>query len=173
MDGKSVAGRPAGLWRRLAALLYDLLLVIALAFAATFAFLPFTRGEAILASTQGALGYAYRALLLLLAFGYFGGSWTRSGQTLGMKAWRIELVTAAGDRLRWPGALARFLLGTGMSILAVIGAWYLRRPPSALAAAGAAALLAPLALNFGWIPFNAARQSVQDLASSARVQRLP
>lgn len=173
MDEKSVAGRPAGLWRRLAALLYDLLLVIALAFAATFAFLPFTHGEAILASTQGAFGYAYRALLLLLAFGYFGGSWTRSGQTLGMKAWRIELVTAAGDRLRWPGALARFLLGTGMSILAAIGAWYLRRPANALAAAGAAALVAPLALNFGWIPFNAARQSLQDLAGGARLRRLP
>jgi uncharacterized RDD family membrane protein YckC len=173
MDEKSVAGRPAGLWRRLAALLYDLLLVVALAFAATFAFLPFTNGEAILASTQGALGYVYRALLLLLAFGYFGGSWTRSGQTLGMKAWRIELVTAAGHRLRWPGALARFLLGTGISILAVIGAWYLRRPANALAGAGAAALVAPLALNFGWIPFNAARQSLQDLAGGARVQRLP
>ena len=173
MDGNSVAGRPAGLSRRLAALCYDLLLVIALAFAATFALLPLTRGEAILASTPGGLGLLYRALLLLLAFGYFGGSWTHSGQTLGMKAWRIELVTAAGDRLRWPAAMTRFLLGTGMALLAVLGAWYLRRPANALAAAGAAALVAPLALNFGCIPFNGARQSLQDLAGSVRVLRVP
>jgi uncharacterized RDD family membrane protein YckC len=173
MDGKSVVGRPAGLWRRLAALFYDLLLVIALAFAATFALLPLTHGEAILASTQGALGLLYRALLLLVAFGYFGGSWTRSGQTLGMKAWRIELRTAAGDRLLWPAAVARFLVGTGMARLAVVGAWYLRRPANALAAAGAAALVAPLALNFGCIPFNGARQSLQDLAGSVRVLRVP
>ena len=173
MDRKSDAGAPAGLWRRLAALLYDLLLVVALAFIATFAMLPLAGGEAILASTQGAMGHAYHAVLLLIAFGYFGWCWTHGGQTLGMKAWRIELQTAAGGRLNWPGAAGRFLLGTGMAFLAVLGAWYLRRPASLLAAAGAVALVAPLALNFGWIPFNAARQSLQDLAGSARVVRVP
>jgi uncharacterized RDD family membrane protein YckC len=172
MDAKSTAGQPAGLFRRLAALLYDLLLVTAIAFAATFAMLPLTGGEAILASTQGAIGHAYHAILLLLAFAYFGGSWTRSGQTLGMKAWRIQLGAAGGGRLRWGAAAFRFLLGTGMAFLAVLGAWYLRRPANAIAAAGAAVLLAPLVLNFAWIPLNAPRQSLQDLAGRARVLRL-
>jgi uncharacterized RDD family membrane protein YckC len=173
MDGKSAAGSPAGLWRRLAALFYDLLLVVALAFFATFAMLPLTGGEAILSSTQGAIGHAYHAVLLLITFGSFGRCWTHGGQTLGMKAWRIELQTAAGGRLNWPGAAGRFLLGTGMAILAVLGAWYLRRPANLIAGAGAAALVAPFALNFGWIPFNAARQSLQDVAGSARVVRVP
>ena len=173
MDGKSRAWLPAGAWRRVAALFYDLLLVVALAFVATFAMLPLTRGEAILSSTQGALAHAYHAVLFFLAFGYFGWCWTHGGQTLGMKAWRIELRTEAGGRIGWPAAAGRFLLGTGMAILAGLGTWYLRRPTNLLAAAGAAALVAPLALNFGWIPFDAARRSLQDLAGSVRVLRLP
>lgn len=167
-----VAGAPAGLLRRLAALFYDLLLAIALAFVATFAMLPLSRGEAILSSTQGFLGHAYHALLALLAFAYFGWSWTRSGQTLGMRAWRIRLEPAAGGRLTWTESLIRFLLGTGLAWLAAIGAWYLSRPGFPLGAAGAAALVAPLVLNYAWIPFDAERRSLQDLAGRARVRRV-
>ena len=58
MDHESTTGAPAGLFRRLAALLYDLLLVVALAFVATFAMLPLTQGEAILTATQGLVGHA-------------------------------------------------------------------------------------------------------------------
>ena len=173
MDEKSAARPPAGLTRRLAALFYDSLLALAIAFVATFAMLPLTGGEAILASTQGALGNAHRAVVMLVLFAYFGGSWTRSGQTLGMKAWRIQLVDSAGGKLGWTGALGRFLLGTGMTILAVFGAWQLRRPAGALAAAGAAALLLPLVVNFAWIPFDGAGRSLQDVATGARVRRLP
>jgi uncharacterized RDD family membrane protein YckC len=172
MDEESAAQSPAGLPRRLAALLYDALLALALAFAATFAMLPLTGGEAILASTQGALGHAYRGVLLVVLFAYFGGSWMRSGQTLGMRAWRIQLVDAAGRKLGWSGAIGRFLLGTGMLVLAVLGAWQLRWPAGTLAAAGGVALLLPLAVNFAWIPFDGAGRSLLDLATGARIRRL-
>jgi uncharacterized RDD family membrane protein YckC len=173
MDSKSTVGTRAGLRRRLSALFYDLLLVIALAFVATFAMLPLTHGEAILPSTHGALAHAYHAALVLVVFAYFGWCWTQSGQTLGMKAWRLELQDAAGQRLRWPGAIARFLLGTGIALLAMLGAWYLRRPADWLHAAGAIVLLAPLVLNFAWIPFDGAGRSLQDFAGNARVRRRP
>src|SRR5688572_11963889 len=124
MDEISTVGTRAGLLRRLSALFYDLLLVIALAFVATFAMLPLTRGEAILPATQGGIAHAYHAVLVLVVFAYFGWCWTRSGQTLGMRAWRLELLDSAGQRLRWPGAIARFLLGTGIAFLAMLGAWY-------------------------------------------------
>lgn len=172
MDHKSTAGRPAGLLRRFAALFYDLLLVTALAFAATFAMLPLTRGEAILAATQGTVAHAYHAVLLLVVFAYFGWCWTRSGQTLGMRAWRLVLQDAAGRRLGWPGAIARFLLGAGAAFLAVLGAWHLRHTDNGLQSAGAAALLAPLVFNFAWIPFDGAGRSLQDLAGGARVVRI-
>ncbi len=106
---------------------------------------------------------------LLVVFAYFGWCWTRSGQTLGMRAWRLELQDAAGRRLGWPGAIARFLLGAGIAFLAVLGAWYLRHAEDWLQSAGAAALLAPLVLNFAWIPFDGAGRSLQDLAGGARV----
>jgi uncharacterized RDD family membrane protein YckC len=172
MDHESATGAPAGIFRRLAALLYDLLLVVALAFVATFAMLPFTQGEAILASTQGPLGHAYHALVALVVFAYFGWSWTRSGQTLGMRAWRIRLETNAGLRLRWPGAIARFLLGAAVAWLAVLGGWYLWRSEGPVTAAGALALLAPLVANFAWARFDAVRRTLLDHAGGTRVRRL-
>ena len=172
MDPKSRAGQPAGLLRRLAALLYDSLLAVALAVVATFAMLPLAQGEAILASTQGSLAHAYHAVCLIVVFTYFGWCWTRSGQTLGMRAWRLELQDVAGRRLGWPGAAARFLIGAGVAFLAVLGAWYLRHAENLLQSAGAAALLAPLVLNFAWIPFDGAGRSLQDLAGGARVLRV-
>ncbi len=67
-----------------------------LPFVATFALLPLSGGEAILTATQGIVGQLYHALLVLLVFGYFGLCWTRSGQTLGMRAWRYP--AAVGSR---------------------------------------------------------------------------
>ena len=172
MEGETTTGAPAGLFRRLAALCYDALVAVALAFAATFAMLPLTHGEAILPATQGPVAHAYYALLALLVFAYFGWSWTRSGQTLGMRAWRIRLETTDGRRLNWTQTLARFLLGAGLGWLAALGAWYLARPASPVAHAGAAALLAPLAANFAWIAFDRERRSLLDVAGRARVRYL-
>ena len=171
MDHKSRAGGPAGLLRRLAALFYDLLLGVALAFVATFAMLPLTHGEAILPSTHGVLAHAYHGAWLLAVFAYFGWCWTRSGQTLGMRAWRIALQDSGERRLGWPAAIARFLLGTGIAFLAVLGTWYLCHPDGWLRSAGAAALLMPLVLNFAWVPFDGAGRSLLDLAGGARVVR--
>ncbi len=171
MDEESATGAKAGLLRRLAALLYDLFLVIALAFAVTFAALPFTHGEAILASSQGAIAHVYHATLLLVVFAYFGRCWTRSGQTLGMKVWRIRLETADGIRLDWAGALVRFSLGVALAWMAALGALYLLRPGGPLPALGAAAMLAPSILNFAWVLLDRAGRSLLDVAGRSRVIR--
>ena len=173
MDEESTTGSPAGLFRRLAALLYDLLLAIALAFVATFAMLPLTHGEAILPSTQGFVGHAYHAVVLLVVFAYFAWSWTRNGQTLGLKAWRLRLETRDGRRLGWAGAAVRFALGTAIVCVAALGAWYLSRPGSALRHAAAVAMLAPAVLNFAWIRLDPEGRSLQDLAGDLRVVRRP
>jgi uncharacterized RDD family membrane protein YckC len=162
---------PARLLRRLAAVFYDFLLVVALAFVATFAMLPLTHGEAILTPAQGAIGHAYHALLVAVVFAYFGWSWTRSGETLGLKAWRLRLETDIGGRIGWRGAARRFLLGTGLCLLAVIGLWFLRAPGSALAAAGAVLLLLPAVLNTLWIAVDPAGRSLLDVATQTRVVR--
>jgi len=172
MDPESKTGTSAGLFRRLAALLYDLLLAIAIAFVATAAMLPLTHGEAILTATQGFLGHLYHAVVLLAVFAYFGWCWTRSGQTLGMKAWGIRIETADGRRPGWGQAISRFLLGAAIAWMAVIGTWYLRSTQGALALATAVAMIAPALLNFAWIPIDPAGRSLQDFAGQFRVVRM-
>jgi uncharacterized RDD family membrane protein YckC len=171
MDHESTSGAPAGLLRRLAALLYDLLLMAALATVFTFAMLSLTHGEALLGSTQGLVGRLYQAAWPLVVFAYFAWCWTRSGQTLGMKAWQIRLEAEVGDRLRWSGAAQRFLLGAGLFWLTCVGAWYLWKAETSVARAGALALLAPVVFNFAWIRFDREGRSLLDVAVRTRIRR--
>ena len=95
---------PPGLWRRLVAITYDTLLLVAVLFVATAIVLPFTGGEAIRPHHP-----LYTAYLWLVAFAYFGWCWTHGGQTLGMRTWHIRVVTADGGAAGWHQALLRFL----------------------------------------------------------------
>jgi uncharacterized RDD family membrane protein YckC len=171
MDGQSTTGAAAGLFRRLGAMFYDLLLVVALWLVATFAMLPLTGGEAILTSRQGLLGHFYHALLLLLPAAYFGLCWTRGGQTLGMKAWRIRLEKMDGRFAGWGDALLRFTTGAASVLLAVFGLWRLRTPGWSWSDLAGVLLLLPLAANLSWIALGGARRSLQDLAGGLRVVR--
>lgn len=94
---------PAPLWRRLAAAAYDALVLVGILMVVVMAEL-FLRGAANLPGNVHVL----RALLLLATVAYFGASWTRGGQTLGMRAWRLQLRRTDGQPLGWPTALARF-----------------------------------------------------------------
>jgi len=171
MDQQSTTGAAAGLFRRLAAMFYDLLLVIAVLAILTFALLPLSGGEAILTSSQGWLGRLYHALQLLLAFGYFSLCWTRGGQTLGMKAWRIRLERMDGRSPGWGDALLRFTTGAASVLLAVFGLWRLRMPGWSWSDLAGVLLLLPLAANLSWIALGGARRSLQDLAGGLRVVR--
>ena len=44
--------------------------------------------------------------MLFLLFGWF---WTHGGQTLGMRAWKIRVVTHDGYQLNWQQAFFRFV----------------------------------------------------------------
>ena len=98
------AHKPVGLFLRLAAIFYDLLLLTAVLFIATALLLPVTQGEAIKP------GNPFYALYLVgVCFIYFGWFWTHSGQTLGMKTWRIKVCRFDGGPLTWQHALLRFV----------------------------------------------------------------
>jgi uncharacterized RDD family membrane protein YckC len=94
---------PAPLWRRLASAAYDALVLAAIWMVVLMADL-FLRGAAGLPYNV----HVARAELVLAALLFFGLSWTRGGQTLGMRAWRLQLRRADGRPLHWPTALARF-----------------------------------------------------------------
>ena len=81
-----------GLIRRIAAMLYDALLVTALLFLATVPFIALRGGEAV----ERGDNLIYRSVLVLVVYAFFVGFWTRSGRTLGMQSWRLRLETADG-----------------------------------------------------------------------------
>lgn len=106
--------------RRLTAILYDVLLVVALVAVvnglALGALVQLTNGK------QQVLNENLVQLLTLLSvFGFYSIFWLKSGQTLGMQAWRIKLVdfhrgrpTAGKALLRCLGAcLSAACLGLG------------------------------------------------------------
>jgi uncharacterized RDD family membrane protein YckC len=102
--------RAASLARRLAAALYDALLVVALMFIATFPFLAFF-GDA----THGWRRHLLQAWIVFVIGAYFVWFWTRGGQTLPMKTWHIRLARLDGTPVNAARAIHRYviaLLGT-------------------------------------------------------------
>lgn len=90
---------------RIAAIFYDLLLLIAILMAATALLLPFNSGEA---ATPAQLNI-YRLYLLAVSFVYYGWFWTHGGQTLGLKTWKIRVLTLDRQTLTWKQAALRFI----------------------------------------------------------------
>lgn len=157
---------PAGLIRRLLAGFYDGLLVIALWFLGTALLLPFTGGEGIQAEHPGYLLY-----LIAITGLFFYWFWSRSGQTLGMQAWRIRVSDANGGP---PGRMA-VLKRVGLVLALILAALYaatilsLESLPDWLAIP----LFLPLVLSMLWIPLDPLGQSLHDRLSGTRVVRVP
>ncbi|HSN19437.1 MAG TPA: RDD family protein [Usitatibacter sp.] len=113
---------PASLARRLASGLYDLLLNVALAMVATFPFV-WIFGD----STQGWRRHLLQAWVLVVIGAYYVVFWTRGGQTLPMKTWRIRLVRAdTGGPVNPARAVHRYVLAVlGLTALGLGFAWAL------------------------------------------------
>jgi uncharacterized RDD family membrane protein YckC len=118
---------PPGLLRRLAAMLYDTLLVlplimlaVAIALGLYVALVKLTGGVA----DPDALSPALRQVIILVTvIGFFSVFWLKSGQTLGMQAWRIRLETVDGSPLTMKHCLARSV--AAMLSAACVGLGYL------------------------------------------------
>lgn len=94
-----------GFLRRLGAMFYDSLLLLAILIMASFPYVWLTGG-----GQQGFLVQTfYRIYLLAIVFLYLGGFWVRGGQTLGMRTWRIKILRADGRPVTWGVALKRFV----------------------------------------------------------------
>jgi uncharacterized RDD family membrane protein YckC len=140
------SGTSAGFGRRLAALLYDSVLLAALLVVFTSGAVFLNHRRAIEPATAGAWVYLYRAGLVGVIAGYYLLNWTRSGQTLGMRAWHLRAVTAAGKPLSLKAAALRFACG--------VLAW------------------APAALGVLWLYFDPERLALHDRLSNTRVVHL-
>ena len=151
---KSTELRPAPLLRRLAAMLYDSLLCIALLLVVTGLYTSLHQllirlellgadRYARMLEANTAINYdpLLTVLLVLSLWGFFGFFWRRRGQTLGMQAWKIRIQNEDGSPVTWLQAFMRVLVG----------------------------ILSWLALGLGylWQWFDAGRRSWTDLASDS------
>jgi uncharacterized RDD family membrane protein YckC len=141
-----MSGTSAGFARRLAALLYDALLIVALLMAFTGLILIVTH-RPLLAETVGAWVYPYHLGLIAVIGAYFVLNWVHSGQTLGMRAWNLHTVDSHGKRLTLGPAALRFLCA--------VLAWM------------------PAALGVLWLYVDRERLALHDRLSGTRIVHVP
>ena len=108
----------ASLVKRLLAMMYDSLLIMAVWMLVGYVFIAFNDGEAV-------SGPLFNSTVFLVTFLFFALFWTRSGQTLGMLAWRLRIESDQGQPLSARQALLRFM-GALFSALAFgLGYWWI------------------------------------------------
>ena len=103
----AVVGATPGLKRRMASFVYEGLLLFGIGL------IPGVIGALFVALTgheHPLQSYtALRAITLMIYAVYFSWFWSTRGQTLPMQTWHIRVVTAQGEPLSQPRALARFI----------------------------------------------------------------
>jgi uncharacterized RDD family membrane protein YckC len=134
---------PPGLLRRLGAMAYDALLLLALLMMLSYPYVWLTGGvkPGLFVKTL------YQLYLLAICFLFYGGFWVRGGQTLGMRSWRIKLVRQDGGPITWMIAVKRF----AYALLSLIC----------------------LGLGFLWVLYDRDKLAWHDRWSETRLVRLP
>ena len=113
----------AGLFRRLAAILYDSLLIIAMWLITTLLLVAFINDGTALQGPLYQFGLYFEACLF---YSYF---WRLRGQTLGMQVWKIKLVSQSLQTLSWQECFARlFFALVSVSMLGLGFIWMLFDP---------------------------------------------
>lgn len=133
------AARP-GLARRLAAIFYDSWLLAGI----------WLLGATLDTIIQAGLGLGeqrqqlpLQLFLLAAPYLFFGWFWTHGGQTLGMSAWRLRLVSIDGQSVSWRQVFVR----VSVAFLSML----------------------PFGLGYIWAVFHPERQCWHDLASGTRL----
>jgi uncharacterized RDD family membrane protein YckC len=134
---------PPGFLRRLGAMFYDGLLLLALLMMLSYPYVWLTGGAkpGLLVKTL------YQLYLLAICFFFFAGSWVRAGQTLGLRTWRMRLVRNDGGPITWSIASKRFAF-----------AWL---------------SLLCLGLGFLWVMYDRDKLAWHDRLSGTKLMQLP
>ncbi len=155
---------PCPLWRRLAALVYDLLIVLAIMLVANMLGLAATGGH-LLDENQHLQAWWFPFFEAACVGGYFLASWRRGGQTVGMRPWHIRISAADGSRASLPQLLLRLAVaGTPRLLLGL-------SPAIGLHNATLAALCA-WAAWFAVAMFDPRRRALHDLAAGTELRRI-
>lgn len=98
-------GPTPGVLRRLAAFVYEGVLLFGVVMIAGYLYSSLTQQRHALQGKTGLQAFLFMVLAI-----YFTWFWSRGGQTVAMKAWHIRLLTADGRPLSQLRALLRYLL---------------------------------------------------------------
>ncbi len=133
-----------GLIRRFAIMFYDAILFIALLFfASILVAVPFDIEYSGNITPEYILYIVY---IHLVAYLYLGWCWTRGGQTLGLKTWKIRLISDSGIQVTWLQALLRYI--------------------------GSLLCWGTLGLGFLWCYTNKQRRALNDIISKTHLTRI-
>lgn len=105
--------------RRLAAMLYDSLIVLSLLLIATALITPLAHKHHFSPNNHW-----FQAYLMLIVLAFYLGFWCHKGQTLGMLAWQFKVQTIQGQRLTPYQASQRFMLALISLACAGIGLFW-------------------------------------------------
>jgi uncharacterized RDD family membrane protein YckC len=152
--------RPS-LKRRMAAFIYEGVVLFGVIFATAFIFGVVTQQRHAL---QGQ--HALQAVLFIVLGVYFAWFWTRGGQTVAMKAWHIRLVDTQGRPLSRLRALSRYCLSWLWFAPALLSVWLLDLRSTA---AIFAILIAGIAA-YAWLTrLHPSRQFLHDVLSGTQL----
>lgn len=110
--------RPS-LFRHIAMMAYDLLLTLSVLLLAGFIAVAFNRGEAISSSNPFFMLY-----ILGVWFFFYGWFLTHGGQTLGMRAWKVYLVSNQRYNVTWLQVAIRFVTNIIAWLPLGLGFWW-------------------------------------------------
>jgi uncharacterized RDD family membrane protein YckC len=160
--------------RRLAAVLYDTVLVIGVLAVLGLLTLPLLKGKLPVPAEIGAAAYALYAVQLLVIAGFFGFFWTQRGQTLGMLAWRMRITDEEGRAVRWEQCLRRLATLVVLLTPFFVGdrLWFSRWQDTWRSIALYASWV-PLLACYAWIWIDREHRSWHDRLSGTRVWVLP
>ncbi len=130
----SITTEPVSLLRRLGAVLYDGMLI-----GATVLIVGGILGtllSRLLGLPEIAPGTVLAKVMFLteifMAYLLFGWFWTHGGQTLGMRAWKIRVLTEDGYPLNWQQSFFRFVAALFSWVALGVGFWVALADPEKL-----------------------------------------
>ncbi len=162
--------RPAAVWRRLAAAVYDSLLLVALWMITALVDVVIRDLIGLPRNLQ-----ALQVLEFSVGLLFFGWFWTHGGQTLGMRVWKLRVRRHDGSVLRWPVAAVRYSVMLATWIAVFLPLLLLSPKVAAHVHAGKAASVATIVCVLALIAVlvDRRRRTPCDWASGSEVIELP
>lgn len=120
----------AGPIRRLMAVMYDSLLLLGILFVATLipalvtGLLKPQQDEKIYDLPPLFQGAGFSLYLFIIALFFFSYFWRKTGQTLGMQAWRLKVIDVNGGVPSWTQCFVRGITAIFSLLLGGLGYWW-------------------------------------------------